>query len=422
MEKKYGLFLNCKTYKNKDHIIFNYTSDEINEVNFFLDDFIYIVESKLKKKIECIKSNMDLDLDREIVFFRLNIKRKDEKKNPIFLPFIKYNLKPPYDINIITKKYNDATLKWETFLWYVINSDDTVKGKNKYIENKNDEYYLQENDILKIGTYKYIVSKIYIKDRNLTKKEKLINTEPYCINISKCEYCGNATIQLCKCPQFYHINEIKEKIKNNCSVKKNKNVTNYYFNLLYCEKKNKDIEECNKYYSLKYKCKASDLENIELDNINFEEKGEDIILNFFDFEIPEDKDYMILESIEEKIENSNYARKSVHIIELNDDEIKIGRKDYNDVIFSGDNRVSKKHAVIKYDKETRNISIKNLGKLGTLALIYPEKNNFYFTEKPIYFQINQTFFEGNIMTENDYKRNKKNKYSEYPIPKNKNEK
>ena len=411
MEEQLGVYLNCKTFIGRTNMVFDYNSDEINEVNFFLDDFIYIVESKLKKKIECIKSNMDLDLDREIVFFRLNIKKKDDNKEPIFRAFIKYNFKPPYDINAIIKKNGDYELRWDKCLWYVINSENPEKLENKekikklnnkYIDKKNDEYYLKENDILKIGYYKYIVSKIYIKNKSPNKRVKVINSEPYCKGISKCEFCGKPTIKLCNCPVSYHIDEIKEKIKKNCIIKNRKNVKSYYFDLLYCEENIMNKDTCQVFYSLKYTCKTSDLANIELDNIKIEEKGYDTLLYLYDFEIPEDKDYMILESLEEKIPNFNYAKKSFHIIELNDDEIKIGKKEYNDIVLSEDKLISKEHAIIKYDKITGNISIKNLGKCGTLALIFPENQIIELTEKPIYFQMNNTFFEAKVMTKREY--------------------
>ena len=441
MEEELGLYLNCKTYNGRENMVFDYCSNEINEGKFFFDDYVYLTESKVKKIVESTKNSQQLDEkdDNNITLFRLNIKKdekkdekkdkkkdekkdekkdkkkdekKDEKKNSPFLAFIKYNFKPPYDINSITKKDKDPPLIWEKCLWYVINSENPEnygksekKGKlnNKYIDKKNDEYYLKENDILKIGYYKYIVSKIYIKNKSPNKRVKVINSEPYCKGISKCEFCGKPTIKLCNCPVLYHIDEIKANLKKNCIIKNRKNVKSYYFDLLYCEENNMNKESCQVYYSLKYRCKTSDLENIELDNIKIEEKDDDTLLYLYDFEIPEDKDYMILESLEEKILNLNYAKKSFHIIELNENEIKIGKKDYNDVVLSEDKSVSKDHAIIKYDKITGNISIRNLGKLGTLALIYPE-DAIVFTKKPLYFQMNRTFIEAKVMTKSDYNK------------------
>lgn len=415
MEEELGLYLNCKTYNGRENMVFDYCSNEINEGKFFFDMSGYLTESKIKKIVEHIKSSQQLDEkdDNNITLFRLNIKKKDEKNNKPFRAFIKYNFKPPYDIKSMTKKDKVPPLIWEKCLWYVINSENPEnygksekKGKlnNKYIDKKNDEYYLKENDILKIGYYKYIVSKIYIKNKSPNKRVKVINSEPYCKGISKCECCGKPTIKLCNCPVLYHIDEIKTNLKKNCIIKNRKNVKSYYFDLLYCEENNMNKESCQVYYSLKYRCKTSDLENIELDNIKIEEKGDDTLLYLYDFEMPEDKDYMILESLEEKILNLNYAKKSFHIIELNEDEIKIGKKDYNDVVLCEDKSVSKEHAIIKYDKITGNISIRNLGKLGTLALIYPEDAIIDFTKKPLYFQMNRTFIEAKVMTKSDYNK------------------
>ena len=62
------------------------------------------------------------------------------------------------------------------------------------------------------------------------------------------------------------------------------------------------------------------------------------------------------------------------------------------------------------------MKIINLSKhWGTLALINPKsKKIIQFTEKPLFFQVNQTFFEAKIITKNDFIRNKQNNYSQYP--------
>ena len=129
---------------------------------------------------------------------------------------------------------------------------------------------------------------------------------------------------------------------------------------------------------------------------------------------------MILESLEEKTEKTKTAKKSVHIIELNGDDIKIGnpKDNDNDIIINYDTLLSKNHAIIRYDKLTGKISIKNLGKSGTLVLVNPipqgddnSERSFHFTKEPFYFQINRTFFEAKIMTERDFIKNKKNNYA-----------
>ena len=370
---KYGLYLNCKTFNKGDNIIYDYISDDVNKVNFFLEDFGYITETKNSPLIRFKQIYKELNKDSEYLLFKINIK-KDEKK--IFQSaYINFNFKPPYDINLINKHREKTALTWEKCLWYVINWEES---KNKYSDkliniSKNNEYFLEENEILKIGSYKYIISKIYIRDKTLNKKEKFINTEPYCKEISKCELCGKPTIKLCDCEELYHIDEIKSKINQNHEENFNskKTVHNYFFDILSCDD---DKNSCQVYYTLKYKCKESDLDFIKLENIKLEKnEDDDIIINFFDFEIPENKDYMILESLEEKTEKTKTAKKSVHIIELNGDDIKIGnpKDNDNDIIINYDTLLSKNHAIIRYDKLTGKISIKNLGKSGTLVLVNP---------------------------------------------------
>ena len=203
-------------------------------------------------------------------------------------------------------------------------------------EIKNDDYYLEENDIIKIGPYKYIVSKIYIKNRALNKKAKFLNLEPNCKEISKCEFCDEPVIKLCNCPESYHIYEISKKFDNKPHFNSKQTVRNYFFNICYCD-------YCKMYYSLKYKCKANDLDNINIEKINLENNSEnqndEKILCFFNYKIPQNKDYIILESMEEKLDDLNKVKKSVSIIELNEDEnIKIGRTTDNDIILFDDKK------------------------------------------------------------------------------------
>ena len=77
---------------------------------------------------------------------------------------------------------------------------------------------------------------------------------------------------------------------------------------------------------MKFKCKVSDL--IELGLINSEKIKEDRdiieikdekykIFSLYDFELPKNKDYMILESLEDRFTDTTMKNKSVHIVELN---------------------------------------------------------------------------------------------------------
>ena len=79
MEKEYGIYLNCKTLKDGKNIFFDYTSDEINEVNYFLEDLSYITESKSKNITKCKKQSKNIDNDKELMLLRLVIKKKIKK-------------------------------------------------------------------------------------------------------------------------------------------------------------------------------------------------------------------------------------------------------------------------------------------------------------------------------------------------------
>lgn len=223
-DEKYGLYLNCKTRKKDQSGYYDFASTDINEINFFFEEFAYIVELKTKNIIECLKKQGDKENLTDISFFKLDIKKNICELN-------NYNKSIDCDINEIDKDYN-------TCIWYVINSDDEYVPNFK--EKKNDDYYLEENDILKIGSYKYIISKIYIRNKSLNKKKRIINLEPNCKGILKCELCKKPTIKLCNCPEEFHIDEIINSFNKNYEqiINKNKTVRNYYFNNIpLCEEK-----------------------------------------------------------------------------------------------------------------------------------------------------------------------------------------
>ena len=100
------------------------------------------------------------------------------------------------------------------------------------------------------------------------------------------------------------------------------------------------------------------------------------IYELIDLNMPSELDYIILESLDYIKDNGNI--KTVHIVELNDDEIHIGRFDTNDII-DVDVSVSRRHAIMKYNKETGKLFLENLSaKFGTLVLI---KGNIKIKEK-----------------------------------------
>mgnify|MGYP007101902123 CR=1 FL=1 len=222
----YRLYLNCATRKDDADLLYIYEEKDENIIksNFYFQRSYYIVDSLSEKKIVAKKRQLDIDIkNNEKLLFKLLIKESEHPYD--FSAKIKLN----YFYRLININKNNL-LPWNSFLWYVVNSDDI---KLQYIQN--DDYYLEENDILKIGSAKYIISKLHMKNmkdnNDENKKRKLIDTEPSCIDVSKCEHCGDLLIKLCDCEDFYHFKELKNYVKGrNIQINNSKNtVKNYFF-------------------------------------------------------------------------------------------------------------------------------------------------------------------------------------------------
>ena len=437
-EKVFGIYLNCKTRNGNLNGFFNYDLSQVNCVNYFFEPKekeekkekkekeikAYIGESKYNNKIICNKSFNSLKI-KGIFLFSIFIKIINNENNNENNKFsIKYTYKPP-------KNVFKETINWDIFLWYVINSLDNPKLE----EIKNEDYILGENDILKLGTYKYLISKIHIKGKEIKQREKFCDFSPPLKKVKKCEFCKKIMVSLCDCHEYFHVEEIKTWIKERYKkIIKNKTI-NYYFEIAKCEgNKNGEnnnyddngFNHCNAYYPLNFKYDPRDLDSEEEEegqekSIEIKEgnNGEQnyIEVNLFDLEIPKDKDYMILESFPQKeaIPNSNKNVKSVHIVELTGGPIKIGRNEKNNDIILKDQTASSEHAIIEYKRSTGELIIKNLSKhAGTLALIYCENNNMKLG-KTIFFQANRSLIEASVMRLSDYLNDKKNLNSEYPL-------
>ena len=406
-EEELGLYLNCKTRIGDINVFYDFSSDKVNEINLFLEKNYYIVESK---EIECFELYNNIPKNTKKYLFKIVVKHNSKGKK--IESKINYNTKPEYEID------KSNIINWEQCLWYIINSDSTPKELTK-MENK--DYILKENDVLKIGYYKYIISKIYFKNKDYPKKG-IFSTIPTYKDIMKCEHCDEYMVRLCKCEDYIHIKELKKKVKDSTIIRENAKTTSFYFNIIQCEEDEcKDGKKCT-FYLLKYKYKDEDIEKIDeinKNNNNIEKK--DNILSFFDFDeyIPKDSDYMIIESIDEAINDQNLNKivKFVYIIKLDGKDITIGKDNSNDIILN-DKLASKKHAVIKYDNG--NLIIKNMSEhSGTLALLRPkDKKDIAFIippEETFFFQSNKTIFESKIMSKEVFLKYYKNEKSKYPI-------
>ena len=181
-----------------------------------------------------------------------------------------------------------------------------------------------------------------------------------CLN-SNCNK-DNPLICLCNCHNFIHYECVKVLLNSKIIVTENlkKTVTTYT-----CLKFN--CERCLKPYQLRFRIPEID-RTYELIDLN----------------LPEKRDYICLESLN-YIKDNNI--KIVHIVQLIDDEINIGRKNSNDII-DNDLSVSREHAILKYNKYNQSLFLENKnGRYGTLVLV---RGSIKVSKEKTYFQILNT--------------------------------
>ena len=104
---------------------------------------------------------------------------------------------------------------------------------------------------------------------------------------------------------------------------------------------------------------------------------------------------MILESldfIKEKDDKKGNIKR-IHVIQLTEDEIYIGRNGINDVI-DEDLTVSRNHAILKYNRAEGEVVLENRSETyGTLVLI---KGNIKMKSKNLNLQIGNSFITVNL--------------------------
>ena len=418
-EKKLGVYLILKTSLIKAKEIFDYNSKTIKTINTFINKktCINIYGNDIYGSKECPLNKEELLLDI----------KHDEKG--FYIDNYIYNNNNPLNFDNIRKTFN--------FLWYVLNSESSTE-----IINPNEDYYLEQGDIIKFGRVKYLVREIYIKDEsskndvksegnnkekiniiseennnkneeNKDKNKEIINNYiPECSEYKLCDICNEHIFRLCKCQEFQHLKCIKNWISKGKENNSKGNITNYTLNIYYCEdfidgrnsedsiNKDNEYKKCNTYYPLIFK---------------YFDKNENkfIYKDLFEYPKPKDSNYIVLESLEtDGYYDTDKNKKFIHVIRLTKNEINIGRDNNNDVIIKHSS-VCLNHAVIKYINGK--ILLKNKSKnAGTLVLI--QKQRFDLNEKEVFLQAKQTFIEAKVMEEKDYLKSKHNENSVYPLP------
>ena len=386
-----GLLLDCYTYDSEYLGLFSYKnkrSKDISNKTLFLQEekYIFRIENEIDERPQ-----------------HYSEKYKDKEEEYICKVIVD-------DFNFILRRpFTKDLERLKNKFFYVINT--FGKYDEEQFNIKNEEFYLDEGDIFKLSFHLFLIRTIYIKDKiePNEKEEKNIydihNLDPenHVPKINTCydpnilnekNYCIHIVKDLEEGENSKTANEIKENLEDkilypDVTYHNDIKTTKYSFKLKICE-------ECNKFYPLRFKLNENS-EIIDLINLN----------------IPKDKNYILIESIEDvnekDKEKDNYCKKVFFLTELTgeDQTITIGRnkKDVVDLIISPKKKtISKKHAAIKY--------IKNKGKFlfqdlcchcGTTVLIQSEEIQIK-EEKEIYLQSGRTFIIAKICDKEEYER------------------
>ena len=414
------LFLALNTWKNDSNSIFDYSSNTIKTIKAYIAHPTYVVKTKNDFFIN-IEQHADIqNKDGDELIFHV----KHDINNI-------YNLANPIPNNLKLKENNFDYLNNK--IWYILKTIDLENHDSK--PNSNEEYYLNENDIIKIGKVKYAVQKIHllgggrknnyqnppmipviesqyrISDLNKNLKPVFefifqvkdfndplkINQENHDLNETilfdkyQCKYCKNNNIyednyndknyliKVCECKDLVHFKCLKNHLKT-LRKKNNENITKYDEVLSF---RNFQCSKCKNQYPIKFK----------LPNNNK-------VFNLIDIKEPTDCNYMILESIDYK-QNGNYS-KSIHIIKFlkkNGEPFTIGSNNDNDII-DKDVAISSYHAILRFNDWNGQICIQNWNSVfGTSILI---RKSFTILDKKIYLQVGKTYIEANLMKRKDY--------------------
>ena len=332
------------------------------------------------KKNKIFTEYKQCDIKDEIIF-----RARKSKKNyyELIYPIVKMSFSDCNEIEKLNKR-----------MWYVFKSQNP---ENKY-ENKNEDYYLSENDIIKFGTVKYEIIKMHKSsssekvENNIEKDLKFgsifekfypeFNNENETCNICDQDNSSedNPKVKLCKCHIYMHYECLKNTLKK--KIKEYEKVTKYTCEEFYCK-------ECKSPYPLKFYIKFDD---------NSDKENEKLLI---DLKIPEKCDYIILENLNEK----KKSIKNVFVVKLEGGEITIGKNNNNNIIIDDKNNqsgVSKEHCFLKYDKDKGLLTIIDKSTYGTSVLI--KSNAKIENNKELYFQngkffIKAKYIEGEVKKE-----------------------
>lgn len=387
-----------ETNNNELVISFKWKLNEYNIFDYSSTDFLLSKEIKKDFKDEpfyCLESCGNINNEKDNItlskYNKILFRVMKSKTNNI------YKIINPVCIDMELNPYNISSLNDRMWL--------TLKSENKELkhENGNEEYNLLKHDIIKIANKKYeiIEKNIAIKGNEKINKINLKNNtksifdislkyKEYMIKedlISSCRKCqhnncdkSNPLLKLCKCG-YIHYNCLKSDLKKKIIKPKNEKqtITEYWYKC-----KEFKCDNCPLYYPFKFQI-------------------EDKIYYLIDDLVPKTYiNYIILESLNFPEDDDI---KNIYVINLNDNNVKIGRDEKNNDIIIREKSISKFHAEIKFNKNNGDVTIINKGKYGTFVLI--KDNITLYENDKIYFQVGKVF----IKAENTFNNSKENEKS-----------
>ena len=419
-ERQTILSIATKTWSRDSHGLYDYESTQAKTAMNIFTDNAYLVRRKLE--IRQISSLEEMKEDE------LLLETKCEKVSE------RYSLSHAVPISVEPTEKNINEL--QNKIWYVIKHDDssTNNPNNQTVNNRNEDYYICLNDIVKLGRVKYAANEIVIikgqdeMDVDLEVDQKI---NPYNISLvnygtkpvfdfiyktctppaahldeTTCKYClsggsddENPLVELCRCTggiKYSHYFCLKMWMNTKLSKKENEKqtVTSYNIKAFNCE-----------ICKTPYPCKIVFL--IILFFIQFSiflvrfivNSNSNKIYDLIEILRPVNQNYIILESLNQLKDNNNL--KSIHVITLQDQKITLGRGHESDVRIN-DISVSRTHAVLIFNPHNGKICIRDLkSKFGTLSLV---KGNLQVKEKKIHLQIGRTYVEALTISSKDYER------------------
>ena len=385
--------------------------NNIAKVEKEITEDCYFIRNSDTQKISTKTFQYDIQTEEEIVLFRARKSLIDSNEFEIINPVPK-NIKRD-KVNYLTKK-----------AWLFIKDHKDLE--NSSMSENNEEYVLNENDLIKIGAkiYEIIEKKIekenniidpklyniselnkkkgnifdisldrnqyYLGDDELKKKEEeskesevILLEDDSNIKVGKCGFdsiCSsdksskeNPKLRLCKCEQWYHFrcfkNLIISKLRNRISYNEKGTTTTYKYHNFNCQK-------CLTPYPLRF-------------IIN------DKLYKLVDYYIPK-SDYIVLESID-NFQKEDDNVKMIHVIELSNPEIEIniGRHINNDII-EDESNISRYHSVIKYNKENGKLTIENKSTKDIIKTKVLIKDNIHMKKKKLFFNVEKSIITAYI--------------------------